>query len=148
MSLLIFYVTFFFFCIRPPPELLPELGLLERYMRPTLDAALLLRNGLSCKIIVLCFTFYFSVPHQTHDYSNEYRALDLHCPNKPARISGPQQLCYTTTTWQSTRNRKHSAPSAETCPAHGRPTIIKAHHNHIKRRVGQGYAHHNFFSAR
>ena len=27
-----------FFCIRPPPELLPVLGLLERYMTPTLDA--------------------------------------------------------------------------------------------------------------
>ena len=30
-----------FFCIRPPPVLLPVLGLLERYMTPTLDAALL-----------------------------------------------------------------------------------------------------------
>ena len=27
-----------FLCIRPPPELLPVLGLLERYMTPTLDA--------------------------------------------------------------------------------------------------------------
>ena len=30
-----------FFCIRPPPELLPVLGQLERYITPTLDAALL-----------------------------------------------------------------------------------------------------------
>ena len=30
-----------FFCIRPPLELLPVLGLLKRYMTPTLDAALL-----------------------------------------------------------------------------------------------------------
>ena len=27
-----------FFSFRPPPELLPVLGLLERYMTPTLDA--------------------------------------------------------------------------------------------------------------
>ena len=31
-----------FFCIRPPPELLPVLGLLEQYMTPTLEAALLM----------------------------------------------------------------------------------------------------------
>ena len=31
----------FFFSIRLPPGLLPVLGLLERYMTPTLDAALL-----------------------------------------------------------------------------------------------------------
>ena len=30
-----------FFCIHPPPELLHVLGPLERYMTPTLDAALL-----------------------------------------------------------------------------------------------------------
>ena len=30
-----------FLCIRPPPELLPVLGLLEPYMTPTLDTALL-----------------------------------------------------------------------------------------------------------
>ena len=30
-----------FFCIHPPPELLPVLGPLERYMMPTFDAALL-----------------------------------------------------------------------------------------------------------
>ena len=30
-----------FFCIHPPPELLPVLGPLERYVMPTLDAALL-----------------------------------------------------------------------------------------------------------
>ena len=30
-----------FFSIRPSPELLPVLGLLEQYMTPTLDAALL-----------------------------------------------------------------------------------------------------------
>ena len=30
-----------FFCIRPSPGLLPVLGPLERYMTPTLDAALL-----------------------------------------------------------------------------------------------------------
>ena len=29
------------FFMRPPPELLPVLGPLERYMTPTLDAALL-----------------------------------------------------------------------------------------------------------
>ena len=31
----------YFFCIHPPPELLTVLGPLERYMTPTLDAALL-----------------------------------------------------------------------------------------------------------
>ena len=30
-----------FFSIHPPPEFLPVLGLLKRYMTPTLDAALL-----------------------------------------------------------------------------------------------------------
>ena len=30
-----------FFCIRPPPGFLPVLGLLEWYMTPTLDVALL-----------------------------------------------------------------------------------------------------------
>ena len=30
-----------FFCIHPPPELLPVLGLLEQYMLPTIDATLL-----------------------------------------------------------------------------------------------------------
>ena len=30
-----------FFCIRPSPGLLPVLGPLEQYMKPTLDAALL-----------------------------------------------------------------------------------------------------------
>ena len=29
-------------CVRPPPGLLPVLGPLEWYMRPTLDAALLI----------------------------------------------------------------------------------------------------------
>ena len=33
--------TSIFFSIWPPPELLPVLGLLERYMTPTLDVALL-----------------------------------------------------------------------------------------------------------
>ena len=28
-----------FLCVRPPPELLPVLGLLEWYMTPTLDTA-------------------------------------------------------------------------------------------------------------
>ena len=37
----LYSVSFYFFCIRPPPELLPVLGPLERYMTPTLDAALL-----------------------------------------------------------------------------------------------------------
>ena len=31
-----------FFCIHPPPGLLPVLGLLRQYMTPTLDAALLM----------------------------------------------------------------------------------------------------------
>ena len=31
----------YFFCIHPPPELLPVSRLLEQYMMPTLDAALL-----------------------------------------------------------------------------------------------------------
>ena len=31
----------FFFSIRPPPGLLPVSGLLEQYMTPTLDSALL-----------------------------------------------------------------------------------------------------------
>ena len=35
------FIFIIFFCIRPPPELLPVLGPLERYMTPTLDAALL-----------------------------------------------------------------------------------------------------------
>ena len=39
LSLKVFIASFF--CIRPPPELLPVLGLLDRYMTPTLDAALL-----------------------------------------------------------------------------------------------------------
>ena len=30
-----------FFCIHPPPELLPVLGPLERYMTPTFDTALI-----------------------------------------------------------------------------------------------------------
>ena len=34
-------MTYFFIIIPPPPELLPVLGQLERYMTPTLDAALL-----------------------------------------------------------------------------------------------------------
>ena len=33
--------NFIFFSIRFPPKLLPVLGLLEQYMTPTLDAALL-----------------------------------------------------------------------------------------------------------
>ena len=33
-----------FFSIRPPPGLLPVLGPLERYMTPTLDAALLISS--------------------------------------------------------------------------------------------------------
>ena len=32
------------FFIRPPPGLLPVLGLLKRYMTPTLDAALLISS--------------------------------------------------------------------------------------------------------
>ena len=35
---------FLFFCIRPPPGLLPVLGQLERYMTPTLDSALLISS--------------------------------------------------------------------------------------------------------
>ena len=34
-------LSFNFFCIRPPLELLPILGPLERYVTPTLDTALL-----------------------------------------------------------------------------------------------------------
>ena len=34
-------IFFLLFCIRPPPGLLPVLGPLERYMTPTLGAALL-----------------------------------------------------------------------------------------------------------
>ena len=34
-------VIYLFFCIHPPPELLPVLVPLEQYMTPTLDAALL-----------------------------------------------------------------------------------------------------------
>ena len=33
-----------FFCIYPPPGLLPVLGPLERYMMPTLDLALLMSS--------------------------------------------------------------------------------------------------------
>ena len=33
-----------FFCIHPPPGLLPVLGQLERYMTPTLNAALLISS--------------------------------------------------------------------------------------------------------
>ena len=33
-----------FFCIPPPPGLLPVLGPLERYMTPTLDSALLVSS--------------------------------------------------------------------------------------------------------
>ena len=33
--------SFFYFSIRPPPALLPVLGLLTQYMTPTLDPALL-----------------------------------------------------------------------------------------------------------
>ena len=36
-----FIDLFYFHSIRPPSGLLPVLGLLERYMTPTLDAALL-----------------------------------------------------------------------------------------------------------
>ena len=35
---------YFFYSIRPPPELFPVLVPLERYMAPTLDAALLCSN--------------------------------------------------------------------------------------------------------
>ena len=35
------YEQDFFLSIRLPPELLPVLGLLEQYMTPTLDAAML-----------------------------------------------------------------------------------------------------------
>ena len=35
------FFFFFFFSFHPPPELLPVLGPLERYMTPTLDVALL-----------------------------------------------------------------------------------------------------------
>ena len=34
-----------FFCIRPPPGLLPVLGPLKRYMTPKLDSALLCSSG-------------------------------------------------------------------------------------------------------
>ena len=37
----IFIFIYIFLSIRPPPGLLPVLGLLERYMTPTLDAAML-----------------------------------------------------------------------------------------------------------
>ena len=40
-----------FFCIRTPPGLLPVMGPLERYMTPTLDAALLI----SLKVFFLGF---------------------------------------------------------------------------------------------
>ena len=49
-SVLSFFLLFFsrflhvFFCIRPPPGLLPVLGPLECYMTPTLDAALLISS--------------------------------------------------------------------------------------------------------
>ena len=36
-----FFIIFYLFSIHPPPGLLPVLGPLERYMIPTLDAALL-----------------------------------------------------------------------------------------------------------
>ena len=39
-----FHRTNVFFCIHPPPELLPVLGPLERYMTPTLDVALLISS--------------------------------------------------------------------------------------------------------
>ena len=37
-------ILLFFFCICPPPGLLPVLGPCERYMTPTLDAALLISS--------------------------------------------------------------------------------------------------------
>ena len=35
------YFLYIFFCVHPPPELLPVLGPLEWYMKPKLGAALL-----------------------------------------------------------------------------------------------------------
>ena len=40
-SIVHIYLFYNLFSIHPPPGLLPELGLLERYMTPTLDSALL-----------------------------------------------------------------------------------------------------------
>ena len=44
-----------FFCIRPPPELLPVLGMLEWYMTLTLEAALLCssRAGHSFQLTII-----------------------------------------------------------------------------------------------
>ena len=43
-----------FFCIRPPQGLLPVLGPLERYMKPTLDAALLSCSRAGADLRYLC----------------------------------------------------------------------------------------------
>ena len=48
-----------FFSIRPPPELLLVLGLLERYMTPTLDVALLCSSRAAQFYPLLQFKFSF-----------------------------------------------------------------------------------------
>ena len=48
-----------FFCICPPPGLLPVLGPCERYMTPTLDAALLSHRVYQVKVFSKkCWTIY------------------------------------------------------------------------------------------
>ena len=41
-----------FFCVRPPPELLPVMGPLERCVTPTLDAALLCSSSAGSDLVV------------------------------------------------------------------------------------------------
>ena len=88
-----FLLFCFFFSIPPPPELLPVLGPLERYMMPTLDATLLCSSrlgfDLGCKsdwlrssseaftIIFLCKLHSLSTCIATY-YTSPKRDLNVH----------------------------------------------------------------------
>ena len=69
-----FFLLCYFFSIRPPPELLPVLGPLERYMTPTFDTARLCSSragfDLGCK----------SDWFEEHLVTNENMVLCLYMP--------------------------------------------------------------------
>ena len=83
--------AFFHFSIHPPPKLLPVWGPLERYMTPTLDAALLFNYTLYHSLHVLTYItsfLYLSIP------CNEFSSCYNH--TKLLRVANMQLLikCY------------------------------------------------------
>ena len=69
-------------CVCPPPELLPVLGQLERYVTPTLDAA-----GLYSSRVVLIWVVYYHVLKQTI-------WLQLSSPSPSHKICSEENLIF------------------------------------------------------